>query len=307
MIDPATTEKFSRLVHKIDPNSTLLRVWPLTGGISAQVNAVEIKDRFGQTRKLVVRQHGAVDFGLNPDIARDEFTLLTHLHVQGLPIPKPLFVDESDEILSQPYLVVAYVDHDSDFNSVQLPDHMAQLAQALATIHRTKGVDALSFLPNQAESIAGRIKNRPMQMDDSIEEGHIRAALEFFWPWPQWNPTTLLHGDYWPGNVLWKDGKIAAVIDWEDAMLGDPLADLGNTRLEILWAYGEDAMQQFTRAYQAILPSLDYSQLPYWDLSATIRPAALMLEIADSPEKHCLMRKQRRDFANQAIEDINNL
>ena len=26
----------------------------------------------------------------------------------------------------------------------------------------------------------------------------------------------LLHGDYWPGNVLWKNGALVGVIDWED-------------------------------------------------------------------------------------------
>jgi aminoglycoside phosphotransferase (APT) family kinase protein len=34
--------------------------------------------------------------------------------------------------------------------------------------------------------------------------------------------------------VLWRDGRIVAVIDWEDAQVGDPLADLANTRLELL-------------------------------------------------------------------------
>jgi aminoglycoside phosphotransferase (APT) family kinase protein len=36
---------------------------------------------------------------------------------------------------------------------------------------------------------------------------------------------SLLHGDYWPDNTLWRDGRLVCVIDWEDAALGDPLAD----------------------------------------------------------------------------------
>ncbi len=80
------------------------------------------------------------------------------------------------------------------------------------------------------------------------------------------NKTGLLHGDFWLGNLLWDDDKLVAVIDWEDAKYGDPLLDLANSRLEISWAFGEDAMEHFTQFYLAYMPSLDLSQLPYWEL-----------------------------------------
>ena len=66
----------------------------------------------------------------------------------------------------------------------------------------------------------------------------------------------LLHGDFWPGNILWRYGQLVAVIDWEDAALGDPLADVANSRLEILWAFGIDAMQSFTHYYQSLTASI---------------------------------------------------
>ena len=31
----------------------------------------------------------------------------------------------------------------------------------------------------------------------------------------QVNRPVLLHGDFWPGNILWRDGRLVAVIDWE--------------------------------------------------------------------------------------------
>ena len=51
------------------------------------------------------------------------------------------------------------------------------------------------------------------------------------------------------------------MIDWEDAAIGDPLADLANARLEILWAYGWDAMTTFTARYLARC-SVDVTALP---------------------------------------------
>ena len=37
-----------------------------------------------------------------------------------------------------------------------------------------------------------------------------------------------------------------------------PLADLGNNRLEMRWAFGREAMQTFTARYQARMPGLDF-------------------------------------------------
>jgi aminoglycoside phosphotransferase (APT) family kinase protein len=91
----------------------------------------------------------------------------------------------------------------------------------------------LAFLPNQDEIIAEKLQKRPENLDESLDEGLIRNTLESFWPLHQGNKEVLLHGDFWPGNVLWKEDRLVAVIDWEDAALGDPLADFANSRLEI--------------------------------------------------------------------------
>lgn len=61
------------------------------------------------------------------------------------------------------------------------------------------------------------------------------------------------------------------MIVWEDAALGDPLSDVGNTRLELLWAQGEVAMQRFTRHY-ATETGHTLAGLPFWGLRAARRP-----------------------------------
>ena len=86
--------KFEQVVQKIDPQSKLLRTWALKGGVSAQVTALEIEQPGGHTKKMIVRQHGAVDLKHNPYIAADEFKLLQLLHSVGLAIPKPYYLDE---------------------------------------------------------------------------------------------------------------------------------------------------------------------------------------------------------------------
>jgi aminoglycoside phosphotransferase (APT) family kinase protein len=45
---------------------------------------------------------------------------------------------------------------------------------------------------------------------------------------PDPGPTTVVHGDYGTHNVMFgADSTVAAVVDWEIATLGDPMADLG--------------------------------------------------------------------------------
>ncbi|MDQ2997029.1 MAG: phosphotransferase, partial [Chloroflexota bacterium] len=104
-------------------------------------------------------------------------------------------------------------------------------------------------------------------------------------------------------NILWKDGRIVAVIDWEDAALGDPLADVANTRLEILWAFGIDAMQRFTQHYQSIT-TIDFTSLPVWDLFAALRPASKLSEWAADEIAEQRMRAGHTLFVTHAFEKL---
>ena len=76
------------------------------------------------------------------------------------------------------------------------------------------------------------------------------------------NASALLHGDFWLGNLLWQGEALSGIIDWEDAMLGDPLGDLGKSRLEMLWALGERAMSDYTAQNLALNSELNLRALP---------------------------------------------
>src|SRR5687767_2566978 len=83
--------------------------------------------------------------------------------------------------------------------------------------------------------------------------GQVRAALASGALARLQNHSVVLHGDYWPGNVMWRQRSLVAVIDWEDACLGDPLADLATARVELLCRYGAEAMERFTTRYLALM------------------------------------------------------
>src|SRR5690349_8483401 len=114
--------QFERVARRVEPRGTLLRAWPLQGGVSAQVTALEVMLPDGRTKKLVVRRHGAADLKRNPDAAADEFKLLRLLQSAGIAAPAPCHLDRSGEIFATPYLVVEYVEGRPDLSPSDLAD-----------------------------------------------------------------------------------------------------------------------------------------------------------------------------------------
>jgi aminoglycoside phosphotransferase (APT) family kinase protein len=299
------------VVQRINSGSRLLRAWPLKGGISAQMTALEIEQPDGRTKKLIVRQPGEASLRQNPAAAADEFKLLRIVRAAGLPAPTPHHLDESREILSNPYLVIEYVEGEPMIAPADLDDFARQLAAQLAKIHALHGSRAdLSFLPRQAERLARTSAARPSILNDSLDVERIREVLEPVWPLPQTNEPVLLHGDFWPGNILCREGRIAAVIDWEEAEIGDPLSDVAISRLDLLWAFGMDAMHDFTARYKS-MSTVDWANLPYWDLYAALRPVLNIAEWADgwsalgrTDITEETMRAGHRRFIAQSFEKL---
>jgi aminoglycoside phosphotransferase (APT) family kinase protein len=295
--DPRSLDSFQRLAQRIVPDGELRRVWPLTGGVSAEITTVELARPGGSLTKLVVRRHGEVDRTENPDVARDEYELLRIARARGLAVPKPYLYDESGELFPTPLLVVEFVDGETEFAPVDLAGYVARAAAELVKIHGVMDSPELSFLPRPVRGFG----ERPAQLDDAMDEGRIRDALEDAWPVLQANQSVLLHGDYWPGNLLWRDGELAAVIDWEDARIGDPLSDLGNARLEFLMAFGTAAMDAFTERYLA-LSSIDRTNLPHWDLCAALRPCGRLSTWGLDEATERRMRARHARFVARALD-----
>lgn len=304
MTETQADDKFTQVVRMIDPRSRLLRAWPLTGGVSAQMTALEVVRADGRVQQMIVRLHGEIDRTNNPHIAADEFRLLQLLRTAGLPVPEPYYLDQSGEIFPISYVVIEYVEGKTEFTTAYIPDLIQQFTACLSRIHQVDCAKLdVSFL-SPVERRYERILNaRPATLDESLDEGHVRDVLEASWTLPQRNAPAFLHGDYWPGNLLWRDGRLVAIVDWEDAVLGDPLADLANSRVEVMWAYGDDAMREFTQHYQS-LNAIDFTNLPYWDLCAALRKTTQISSWGLDASQEKMMREQLRGFIDQAFERL---
>ena len=315
MTHDATSRKLhvlGQIARKIEPGAALVATWELQGGISAQMTALELALPVGQRRRVIVRQPGARALRANPQAAADEYRILQAVHAAGVKTPAPLLFDASGEILPEPYMVVEYVEGAVAYAPAHVIPFVEQIAAELAKLHSLELGEFsrdLAFLPRQRARLA-RIAAPPTELDHSLDEGSIRAALEPVWPRLLDTPPAhhaLLHGDFWPGNLLWKEGKLAAIVDWEDAEVGNPLMDFAITRLDTLWIFGEAALAAFTHHYQT-LTALDFTALPYWDLVASLRPAGQIGEwaagwpaLGRADITEATMRAGHHFFVNQAM------
>ncbi len=263
--------KFVQITQILAPQGKLRQTWPLKGGSSAEMAALEIETPEGQLTRMIVRQHRDGQRKSGQRKAEDEFKLLQTLKSLSIVTQGPYYLDLSGQIFAAPYIVIDYIDGQMDFAPTDLDHHIRQLASQLAQIHSINcSTLDLSFLPKRISEVSQIERTQAVQLDSSLEEGQIREALAPIGSLSPRNKTTLLHGDFWPGNTLWQDGQLVAVIDWEDAELGDPLIDLAISRLDIAWIFGLAAHDVFTQQYQSLM-TLDYTHLPYWDLRAALR------------------------------------
>ena len=183
---------------------------------------------------------------------RREYRFIESLAGSDVPIPAALaFCDDEAVIGAKFYLMefclgrIVRATWPEDYGSAaERPRTSSIIANTLTRIHavdwRAAGLEDMARPGNYVER---QLKRLGQQYELSTPEVHpaameVRRRLGRAIPPVQ--PQTIVHGDYAIHNVLLADddpGRITAVLDWEMATIGDPLADLG--WVMAAWAKGE--------------------------------------------------------------------
>ncbi len=177
------------------------------------------------------------------DMSR-EFRVLSALSGTRVPVARPLaFCDDAD-VIGAPFYLMEHVpgmvlrtrQDTAGLTEPQARDLSEGLADMLAAIH---GVDlaatGLSGLGRGAGYLRRQLDRWQRQWDLSVTRqvpGYAELVARLTDVLPPEGETTLVHGDFRLDNVLVTvspQPRITAVVDWEMATLGDPLADLGLT------------------------------------------------------------------------------
>ena len=144
--------------------------------------------------------------------------------VRPLGVPAPAVRDVT-EIDGRPAVIFDYVDGPSMWHRmVEQPDDVPALSRELASIQRAIHE---AGVPDGLPSLVDRLRLK-VDATGALRSGERSAAAALLDSQPV--GAAVLHGDLHPGNVLLSaDGPM--VIDWFDATVGLPAADIARTGL----------------------------------------------------------------------------
>jgi aminoglycoside phosphotransferase (APT) family kinase protein len=166
-----------------------------------------------------------------------EYRLLSGLHPLGFPVPEPLALCDDPAVIGAIFYVMEmargrpYADGAlPDFDPATRRRMYEQLVDTLADLHNIDPAAAdLADFGKSGNYFERQVMRWTRQYRDS-ETDYIpeMERLVAFLPetLPEQSRTCIVHGDYRIDNVVFDgDGTLTAVLDWELATLGDPLAD----------------------------------------------------------------------------------
>jgi len=269
------SEKIVRgLLREISPGSVILGVDPLPGSYSNYTHLVKARSADGSVYCFVVRRYAIFGDYDRGEKARREFRTLELLQGNDIPVPRPLYLDEDGMMLGTPGIVTGYVPGELVASPSDPPSWARSLATMLARIHSVPcDPTARRFLldANAEASWFLRSGSVPEYMKAHPDGAQVWQAARDLWACLQQSPVGLVHIDYWSGNILWDEGRIAAVVDWEEAAYGDPGIDVAYCRMDMVLSGQGDAADEFLRAYEMEM-GRRVANLALWELAAAARP-----------------------------------
>lgn len=187
--------------------------------------------------------------------AAGEARLLAHLEARGVKTPRPLALagDEAGGFIAEhagkPVAVFPWIEGDSLCQKRVTPDAVRKLGAALAEVHLAGdsfvGAPASRFGEAQ---LAARLRGLEA-MDLDAELAAVVARLDADLAALASRPSAgkgLIHGDLFRDNVLWREGEIRALLDFESASVGSRPFDLMVTILA--WCFGDSFDHELARS-----------------------------------------------------------
>lgn len=246
------------------PGSRVTQVRALPGGMSSAVHRVTVEDRMAQLHRLVLRRYVRDDWlAREPDLAEREARILRLLGSSPIPTPGLVAVDATGAQAGVPAVLMTVLPGHVEWDRIGQEPWLRQLAELLPVLHSTPVPDGSGIRPYQPSYTADEIKPPPWTRHPKAWQ----RAIQIYQEPPGTAERALIHRDYHPGNVLWSRGRISGLVDWPNASLGSPEADVGHCRANLL---GPDTAtaDRFLALYQDASARSTYH--PYWDIAAAV-------------------------------------
>jgi aminoglycoside phosphotransferase (APT) family kinase protein len=211
-----------------------------------------------------------------------EHAVLRALRDSDVPVPRAIALCEDEDVIGAPFYVMDRAPGRviRDVANMDLTPDEARacsltLVRTLARLHQVPYAELGRAGFGRPD---GYVERQVARWHDQLQRSRVRelSALDDLGRRVAANvPTTahaaILHGDYRIDNVMLDaadPGRITAVLDWEMATLGDPLADLG-----MLLMYWGQPGETFASGVHAIWPSPGSCAARRSSTSTASRPA----------------------------------
>ena len=191
------------------------------------------------------------------DVLR-EARLLTALQTTNVRSPRVLAVSDDQELIGAPFYLMEFVEGDVITNTMppaldsdeQRAKTADELIDALVELHAVDytaiGLDGFGkptgYLERQVRRFLGLWEHNKTRELTEVEEIADWLTTNM----PDSPTATIVHGDFRLGNTIVAHGapaRLKAILDWEMATIGDPLADVGY--LMIHWLEQGDTLTRF--------------------------------------------------------------
>jgi aminoglycoside phosphotransferase (APT) family kinase protein len=282
------------LARAVDADVAVARVTALSGGAASLTFAVDAT-RDGAPWPLIFQRgaSGEAAVGAMPKALQAQ--LQVRARAAGLPVAEVVAIAAPDDGVGDGF-VMARIDGESLAPKwLRLPDYAAaraamvdQCATALARLHAIP-MGEFADLPLSSASPADA---RAAMFDLYRGFGVDVPVFDLAFAWlrerlPADAPSVLVHGDFRSGNFIVGPEGLRAVLDWELAHLGHPMADIGwlctNT-----WRFGEWRLPvggfgeraAFFDAYAAAGGRADRTLAPVFELWGSLRWGVMCLQMA---------------------------
>jgi aminoglycoside phosphotransferase (APT) family kinase protein len=151
--------------------------------------------------------------------------LAPHLPVE---VPLPLAAGEPGEGYPWPWTVYTWLEGENPpigGGTVALARELAAFIRALRRVDATSGPRTGRGGPLAPENAS--VRKALEQLEDEVDVTAATEVWEEALAAPAWGgPPLWLHGDLMASNLLLRDGRLAAVIDFGTCGVGDPACDL---------------------------------------------------------------------------------
>ncbi len=216
-----------------DPGFVVTGIEPIPTGHSGFTYFVHTR-RGGAAHRYVLRvpPPGARIAG-PADVAR-QGRIMRALGAAGLPVPAvPILVDDPAVLDGRPFVLMDAVRGDQFDVAVREHGSDAIVGSTIEALTRLHAVphDLTGLAEEAAMTLDGEIRRWSELMKRGVEEltaGAAELAAALAATAPAERPPALVHGDYHYGNLLFDGTRVAAILDWEIAQLGQPLLDLAS-------------------------------------------------------------------------------